>query len=173
MPGAMQPLRNEHAELLPRIAELRQAADSIASDGDAGAVIEDSLAFLEQHLVPHATAEDEVLYPVVAHALGAARATDTMRRDHVAVAAYIGELRVLRNDIGTGVPDEKQVREAHRLLYGLHALVSVHFAKEEEIYVPILDAALSPEEAGPLFASIEHAATVARERLQLQAQEAL
>jgi len=35
--------------------------------------------------------------------------------------------------------------------YGLHHLVKVHFAKEEEIYLPILEERLSPDEATAMF----------------------
>ena len=38
-----------------------------------------------------------------------------------------------------------------RVLYGLSAIITVHFAKEEEIYLPILDARLAPEEAHRMF----------------------
>lgn len=45
-----------------------------------------------------------------------------------------------------------------RLLYGLEALVTVHFAKEEEIYVPVLEAAMTAEQAEAMFAAMGHAA---------------
>jgi hypothetical protein len=38
----------------------------------------------------------------------------------------------------------------------------VHFAKEEEIYLPLLDNALSPAEAEAMFAAMEAAAAVAK-----------
>ena len=40
------------------------------------------------------------------------------------------------------------------MLYGLYALVSLHFAKEEEIYTPILERSLSVAEADAMFASL-------------------
>ena len=40
-------------------------------------------------------------------------------------------------------------------LYGLYAIVKVHFAKEEEIYLPILEARLTPEEAARMFEEME------------------
>jgi hypothetical protein len=40
------------------------------------------------------------------------------------------------------------------VLYGLHHLVKVHFAKEEEVYLPILDERLSPAEAEAMFAAM-------------------
>jgi hypothetical protein len=36
--------------------------------------------------------------------------------------------------------------EVRRILFGLHALVTVHFTKEEEIYLPILDERLPAAE---------------------------
>jgi hypothetical protein len=39
--------------------------------------------------------------------------------------------------------------------------VSVHFAKEEEIYLPLLDAGLTPGEATGMFERLEAAAAAA------------
>jgi hypothetical protein len=44
------------------------------------------------------------------------------------------------------------------VLYGLHALVTVHFAKEEETYLPILDEHLDAATAAELFRSMHAAA---------------
>jgi hypothetical protein len=49
-------------------------------------------------------------------------------------------------------------RELRRVLYGLFALVELHFAKEEEVYLPILDANLTAEQAADLFHKMEAAA---------------
>ena len=48
------------------------------------------------------------------------------------------------------------------MLYGLYALVKVHFAKEEEVYLPMLDARLAPQEAQKMFRAMEAAAAEAR-----------
>ena len=48
------------------------------------------------------------------------------------------------------------------MLYGLYALVKVHFAKEEEVYLPILDQRLTPEAAQEMFEAMEHAAHEAK-----------
>jgi iron-sulfur cluster repair protein YtfE (RIC family) len=48
------------------------------------------------------------------------------------------------------------------VLYGLSAVIRVHFAKEEEIYLPILDAGLTPEEAHRMFEAMERAAQEAK-----------
>ena len=55
-----------------------------------------------------------------------------------------------------------QAKSLRRVLYGLYALVKVHFAKEEEVYLPLLDARLLPDEAGALFAAMETTAQAAK-----------
>jgi iron-sulfur cluster repair protein YtfE (RIC family) len=52
-------------------------------------------------------------------------------------------------------PLRDEHRELRRILYGLYALVKLHFAKEEEIYLPLLDRRLSSEEGRDLFEAME------------------
>lgn len=81
-----------------------------------------------------------------------------MSRDHVEVGRLTEELGSLRSHlVGTSM-SASQERALRCVLYGLIALVSVHFAKEEEIYLPILDARLTAEEATRLFEAMELAA---------------
>ena len=57
--------------LLPHIAALRDAADAIGGGTREDlATIDEALDFLSGHLYPHARAEDDVLYPAVAAAMG-------------------------------------------------------------------------------------------------------
>ena len=60
MPSIMQPLREEHQELLPQIERLRAVADVI---GDASVetlqqAVDEVYAFLTLQLIPHAHAEE-------------------------------------------------------------------------------------------------------------------
>jgi hemerythrin-like domain-containing protein len=161
--STMQPLRDEHRELLPHIGEIRVVADGV------GAVtpdvlrtqIEEVLAFLREHLIPHAKAEDAVLYPEVERAMAAPRATASMSRDHVEVAALTAELGEIEDRITEGVSPADET-DARRVLYGLYALVKLHFTEEEEIYVPVLENALDPEDAREMFDRMEAAAADAR-----------
>jgi hemerythrin-like domain-containing protein len=155
-----QPLRDEHQELLPHIEHLRQLADAVGETPPA-ALVQNVAAvhdFLAHHLIPHAHAEDRALYPVVARLLGAPEATATMSRDHVEVGSLTAELAELRGRLAGGAADGGTAKALRRVLYGLYALVKVHFAKEEEIYLPLLDARLSAAEAQAMFAQMEAAA---------------
>jgi iron-sulfur cluster repair protein YtfE (RIC family) len=156
-----EPLRREHRELMPSIEALAQAADAAGSSSLPALRerVNGSHAFLAEHLIPHAEAEDQVLYPAVDRLIGdrnATRPTDTMRRDHVEVARLTEDLGSLRAVLQAREPTASERRELQRILYGLHALVSVHFAKEEEVYLPLLDRELSADEAGALFAEMEN-----------------
>lgn len=159
-----QPLRDEHKELLPHIELLRTAADAIGAAEGASLQrsIGEAYTFLTHHLIPHAQAEERALYPVVGRLMGAPEATATMSRDHVEIGRLTGELGSLRpylNGASISVEQEKALR---RILYGLYAIVKVHFAKEEEVYLPILDARLTAGEASRLFESMEQAAQEAK-----------
>jgi hemerythrin-like domain-containing protein len=156
-----QPLRDEHAELYPHIDALRRAGDAVgrADPGELRGLVDASHEFLVHHLVPHAHAEEQALYPAVGRAVGAAEATATMARDHVEVQALTDELGAYRDRLpADAAPDEELANGLRRVLYGLHHLVKVHFAKEEEVYLPILDERLDPTEAEAMFAAMGHAA---------------
>jgi len=162
-----QPLRDEHKELIPHIEMLRTVADSIGSAPLASLQqsVEEAYTFLTHHLTPHAQAEERALYPVVGKLMGAAEATATMSRDHVEIGRLTGELGVLRSQLTGTAVSESQQKALRRVLYGLYAVVKVHFAKEEEVYLPILDARLTAEEAAQMFEAMELAAQEAKSKL--------
>jgi iron-sulfur cluster repair protein YtfE (RIC family) len=149
MTSPTRPLRDEQVELLPRAETVRAAAEAVTRRPavGVGAAVDTPLAFLKNDLLPHAAAEDRVLYPAVQGVLGAPEATATMSPDHTEVGRLTEELTVLRGRIGYRwiAPDDAEA--LRRVLYGLYAPVQVHFAKEEEVYLPLLDARLSPAEA--------------------------
>jgi hemerythrin-like domain-containing protein len=125
-------LHTEHQQLMVGVETLRHAGDLIGTvalpaEQEAG---ERALRFLHDHLIPHARGEEEVLYPMVGMVLESPRSTLTMVRDHSEVAALTEQLeRALEEH------DQPMMR---RLLYGLYHVIKLHFAKEEEIYLPLL-----------------------------------
>ena len=154
-----QPLRDEHAELAPHIDALRTAADAVGNvqPADLMVLVNDSYEFLAHHLIPHAAAEEAWLYPAVQRVMGAVEATATMARDHVDVQALTDELAGYREQLTTSALDDQLANDLRRVLYGLHHLVKVHFAKEEEVYLPILEERLSPDEATAMFEAMSQA----------------
>lgn len=162
MKNLTQPLRDEHKELIPHIERILEVANGIP-DAPIATIrdgVREVYEFLAYHLVPHAQAEDAALYPAVQRALGSADATHTMSRDHEEVGRYIEELSLLKESISP-----QNFKALQRVLYGVYALVKVHFAKEEEVYLPILENWLTPEQAAELFEKMENAAHHFKESL--------
>jgi len=159
-----QPLRDEHKELFPNVDRIRQVAESVgeAPVAEIRRGLEEVYNFLAHHLKPHAEAEEAALYPVVQKVLGSPDATKTMTRDHVEVGRYIEELAAIRNGLIGEALTSAQSKSLQRVLYGLYGLLKVHFAKEEEVYLPILDQRLTPESAREMFEAMETAAHKAK-----------
>lgn len=84
--------------------------------------------------------------------MGCANATETMRRDHLEIERLTRDLATIHTEMSDrdALPEEA-FGEIRRILYGLHALVTVHFAKEEEIYLPVLENGLTEHQAADLF----------------------
>jgi len=157
-------LRDEHRELLPHIERLRTVADAIGTEPEESVRrgVDEVYTFLTEQLTPHAQAEERVLYPAVGRLMGAAEATATMRQEHRDIHQYTQELGILRqhlSETSLSKPDERTLR---RVLYGLYALIKGHFAREEEIYLPLLDTRLTARDALQMFEALEMAAQEAK-----------
>jgi len=129
-----EPFRREHEELLSHIEHIRQAAREVArlDHAERELLVGRILAFLRDTLVPHAKAEEKVLYPEWAKLVGFADAAVPMVHDHEAIVDRIEQLEQT---------DANDVDALQELLYGLHALIGVHFRKEEDIQLRAFDAA--------------------------------
>lgn len=127
-----QPFRDEHRELLDHIEHIRLAARELPrlSEDERRTVVDRVLGFLKGTLVPHAEAEEKVLYPEWSRLVGHADAAAPMIHDHRAIVMRIERL---------GSAELSDTDELLELLYGLHALISVHFEKEEQIQLPAFD----------------------------------
>src|SRR6266480_3568075 len=164
-----QRVRDEHRELMIRIELLRTLADSIGSTS-AESIREgvgQAYTFLIHQLIPHAQAEEQVLYPTVGRLLRTVEATDTMSRDHLEIIRLTEELESLRLHLFYAPLTESDEQALRRVLYGLYAIIKLHLAKEEEIYLPILEARLPAEEMDRLVEAMERTVTEAKSTLRM------
>ncbi|MDH6574698.1 heavy metal translocating P-type ATPase [Kitasatospora sp. MAP5-34] len=131
----------EHEDLRDALDVLRDAADQVASGDPTQALtaVRRAHRFLSERILPHEEAEEHQLYPALSGPLGSAEATATMSRTH----AEIGRLarRVATHleqaDEGGAIhPD--QVDDLLASLYGLHTVLRLHFAQEEENYFSLV-----------------------------------
>lgn len=131
----------EHLVLHPDLDRLRVAADRIGTVPPAEALtaVRDVHAFLTDELLPHEEAEDAELYPVFARVIGGNDPTGTMSRAHVEIAHLVRRVGRLLDEIDPVRPDEDDLLEVRRVLYGLHAILVLHFAQEDEGYLSLVD----------------------------------
>lgn len=150
MPRPTEPFRREHHDLLAHIEHLRVVARQIPrlSPAERTQAVEHVLDFLRGTLLPHARAEEAVLYPEWAALVGAPDAAVPMVHDHRAIEERIDAL-------AAAAPEDTDALQ--ELLYGLHALILVHFRKEEDIQLPAFDAAPAEVTARVLARMGEHA----------------
>jgi iron-sulfur cluster repair protein YtfE (RIC family) len=164
-----QRVRDEQRELMVRKEALRTVADSIGSTS-AESIREgvgQAYTFLIHQLIPHAQAEEQVLYPTVGRLLRALEATETMSRDHLEVIRLTEELEALRLHLFYTPISASNEQALRRVLYGLYAIIKLHLAKEEEIYLPIVEARLPDAEVNGLVEAMEGTVTEAKSSLSM------
>jgi iron-sulfur cluster repair protein YtfE (RIC family) len=139
----------EHRLLRPDLSRLLAAADHVGTMAPERAVeqLRSVHRFLAEELLPHEDAEEHELYPVLDRVLGGDDPTGTMIRAHVEIRHLIRRLGRIIAEIGPEGPDAEERREARRLLYGLHAVLVLHFAQEDEGYLSLADD--PPPASGP------------------------
>ncbi|MET0577082.1 MAG: heavy metal translocating P-type ATPase, partial [Ilumatobacteraceae bacterium] len=130
-----------HEVLRPGLDQLRQAADAIGEipDPDALRAARDVHRFLVGDIAPHEQAEDSILYPVFTRVLGGTDPTATMSRGHAEIAHLTQRIGTLLDEIDPQAPNHEDLLELRRTLYGLHAVLVLHFAQEDESYLSLAD----------------------------------
>ncbi|MCV7330455.1 cadmium-translocating P-type ATPase [Mycobacterium cookii] len=133
----------EHDEMRDAVGTLRAAADRLATASDLVALqaVERVHALLTHRILPHEQAEETQLYPALAFPLGSREATATMSRTHAEIhrlSSRIGAHVSLAKE--RGAIDADQVGDLLACLYGLYALLRLHFVQEEENYFTLAEA---------------------------------
>ncbi|MFC0432055.1 heavy metal translocating P-type ATPase [Kutzneria buriramensis] len=123
----------EHELLVPVRAAVRAAADSLADGATELSDTETRRAYrlLVDHLLPHERAEEHELYPAVGEMLGSSESTATMSRGHAEIERLV---RRLARHLSEGPVQPGQVDDLRATLYGLDAVLTLHFAQEEQGY---------------------------------------
>ena len=131
----------EHTKLRPEVDRILAVADELdpSRPGESLAMVREVRRFLVEDLDPHEQAEDATLYPVLARVLGGNDPTGTMSRAHVEIAHYIRRLGHVIDATEPDGPDADDILEIRRLLYGLYAILQLHFAQEDEGYLSLVD----------------------------------
>jgi soluble P-type ATPase len=134
-------IRDEHREFMPEIHRIRQVADRLdrVEPRIARQELEKVRLFLVDQLLPHERAEDEAVYPAIAALIGGEDPTAAMSRAHQEIAHRIRVFCRLLDEIPDEGPGHDDLPELRRILYGLHAILHLHFAQEEETYLALIE----------------------------------
>jgi iron-sulfur cluster repair protein YtfE (RIC family) len=150
-------MRSEHAVLRREASRLAHVASGLAkwSTPDTPDQLTAIRAFLYGQLLPHAQAEDAVLYPLMDKVMGADQATATMTADHEAIHRRAESLSALITTIGATPATPTEIEALREHLYALWAIVDLHLDKEERILFALLDERLSPADTRTLTEKME------------------
>ena len=141
-----QQFRAEHKEMLPGVKRIRHVADQLETmpPETARRELGQLYRFLTDELLPHDDAEDASVYPVVARLIGGEDPTATMSRAHMEIAHLVRVFGRTLEDLPPEGPAHEDLRELRGILYGLYAILRLHFAQEEESYLALIDEGWTP-----------------------------
>jgi heavy metal translocating P-type ATPase len=128
--------RREHREFAPELQRIRSIADRLEDlpPDQAARELEAVRIFIAERLPQHEEEEEAAVYPVVAGLMGGEDPMSSMSRAHVEIA-HLGRMyQQLLEDLPADGPTPDDLMDLRRVLYGLYAILRLHFAQEEEAY---------------------------------------
>ncbi|MET8651543.1 heavy metal translocating P-type ATPase [Nocardia aurea] len=131
---------HEHDRMHTARASVRAAADSLA-DGPgptADAAIRRALDSLTEFVLPHEHAEESDLYPALAEYLRDPEAMVAMSREHAEIDRFAERIR-RHLEASPGGIQADQIDDLRATLYGLDAILTLHFAQEDEALFTLAD----------------------------------
>ena len=128
--------RKEHVEFAPEVQRIRSVADRMETlpSVELHTELEAARVFLCERLPRHEEEEEAAVYPVVAKMMGGEDPMSSMARAHVEISHLVRVYRQLLDELPPEGPDRDDLVDLRRVLYGLHAILRLHFAQEEEAY---------------------------------------
>jgi heavy metal translocating P-type ATPase len=131
-----QHLASAHRSLRPHVGELAGLAArlDVLPGADARTQLESLRSQLEGELLPHEREEQQTAFPVIAGMLKEQDPTGPLIQTHHEIQRLIRLFGRLVAQLPAEGPRPEDLRDLRRALYGLHAILTLHFAQEEELY---------------------------------------
>lgn len=131
-----QDLAAAHRDLRPHVSDLAQLAAQLADlpPRKARQQLEAMQEFLEQDLLPHEREEQESAFLLIAKMLAPEDPTGPLIQTHHEIHRLARLYGRFVERLPPEGPGPKDLRDLQRALYSLHAILSLHFAQEEELY---------------------------------------
>ena len=138
-PGAealAQGLASTHRALRPHVGELAALAARLESlpPAKARVQLERMREILEKELLPHEREEQQTAYPLLTGILKDEDPTGPLIQTHHEIHRLTRLFGRLVAQLPSEGPRTEDIRDLRRVLYGLHAILVLHFAQEEELY---------------------------------------
>lgn len=143
MAGIARRLAASHRTLRPKVGELPALAVQLEDlpAAEARLRLEQIQQMLERELLPHEEDEQRTAYPLIEKLLGSENPTGPLVHTHYEIRRLSRLLGRLIEQLPPSGPAREDLRDIRRVLYGLHAILTLHFAQEDELYSLLDEAA--------------------------------
>ena len=140
-PAFIRALRLEHRSIEAEVDRLRDAAGQLdqLSGPQASALLADVGHLIEDVLLPHERDDEGRVYPVLSAAMRGDDPLAPLSRTHHELELRTREFAVLQEHVAADGPTPAERADFQRLLYGLHAVLRLHNAQEEELFHELSD----------------------------------
>jgi heavy metal translocating P-type ATPase len=134
--GLSHSLESAHGSLRPRIEEMATLAARLGTLAPLTALrqLEDVRRMLEEELLPHERQEQRDAFPVIKRLLKNEDPTAPLVGTHHQIQRLARLYARLVSQLPPEGPGPDDLRDLQRALYGLQAILSLHFGQEEELY---------------------------------------
>jgi heavy metal translocating P-type ATPase len=132
-------LRIEHQRLIPQLDRLRNVADALDNQSPDGGLrsLREVEQFLAEEILPHEANDETEIYPRMTEILPGDDPMATMSRAHREIFHLVEMFQRQVADLPAGGPEAADITDLRRTLYGLHAILRLHFDQEEELYASL------------------------------------
>ena len=128
--------RREHRAFASELQRIRSVADRVEdlTPAEARSELRAVRTFLVETLPRHEEDEEAAVYPVLATLMGGEDPMSSMARAHVEISHLARIYGRLLDQMPEEGPTADDMTDLRRVLYGLYAILRLHFAQEEEAY---------------------------------------
>jgi iron-sulfur cluster repair protein YtfE (RIC family) len=129
-------LRNEHQMLQPLLQRLTEVATQLplASPEERRTLMKTLHEQLTQDILAHEQQDEQGLYPTMTLMLAGDDPLAAMSRSHQEIYLLVRKLGQLSNLLQNTDGSSGTVQDIQQCLYGLEAILRLHFAQEEELF---------------------------------------
>lgn len=148
MPGPIASVRFIHTAIDREAADIEQRADKL-TDADGARSLAEKVAFFERVNAYHTKGEETAIFPRLEEKVQ--HQSPAYLMDHEEERAQFQEIKSLLAELAGGATVNGSVHgRLKRQTAALRDALALHIRKENQIIVPLLDAAFSPPEQGAM-----------------------